>query len=157
MKTTVAIFCAACIGAELIALLTHHTRMRSCIKAVAGLYIVVSLFRAVPQWTISAQSFTDADAASVDLDAWGTWEDAVLQNTANQLEQTLQTTLKEQCGISAQLQIELTQNDGIVEPVSAQVTTAQALSQTQQEKAVALLQETLGLQTVAFYAEEEVS
>ena len=48
LKTAVAVFCTACICAELVGQLLGDVRGRQCIKAAAGLYILVALFHALP-------------------------------------------------------------------------------------------------------------
>ena len=49
LERAVAIFCIACICAELTTQLAGSTWARRCIKAVAGLYILVVFARTVPQ------------------------------------------------------------------------------------------------------------
>ena len=48
IKTAVAVFCTACICAELVGRLLGDVRGRQCIKAAAGLYILAALFQALP-------------------------------------------------------------------------------------------------------------
>lgn len=49
LERAAAIFCIACICAELTTQLAGSTWARRCIKAVAGLYILVVFARTVPQ------------------------------------------------------------------------------------------------------------
>ena len=49
LKSAAVVFCTACICAELLARLTGNSWAQRCIKAVAGLYILVVFARTVPQ------------------------------------------------------------------------------------------------------------
>ena len=49
LKSAAVVFCTACICAELLARLTGNSWARRCIKAVAGLYILVVLLQVIPQ------------------------------------------------------------------------------------------------------------
>ena len=48
LKAAAAVFCTACICAELVGQLLGDTRGRRCIKGAAGLYILLALFHALP-------------------------------------------------------------------------------------------------------------
>ena len=48
LKSAAVVFCTACICAELLARLTGNNWARRCIKAVAGLYILVVLLQVIP-------------------------------------------------------------------------------------------------------------
>ena len=49
LKRAAAVFCIACICAELLAQMTDRGWARRCIKTVAGLYILVAFWNALPQ------------------------------------------------------------------------------------------------------------
>lgn len=49
LRTATVWFCTGCICAELVMRLTGNGWPRRCIKAVAGLYILVVLFHAIPR------------------------------------------------------------------------------------------------------------
>ena len=57
LERAVAIFCIVCICAELTAQLAGSTWARRCIKAVAGLYILVVFARTVPQAHVQLRAF----------------------------------------------------------------------------------------------------
>ena len=57
LERAVAIFCIACICAELTTQLAGSTWARRCIKAVAGLYILVVFARTVPQAHVQLRAF----------------------------------------------------------------------------------------------------
>ena len=68
------VFCTACICAELLARLTGNSWARRCIKAVAGLYILVVLLQVIPQLRTEVQSFSVPDLSPASM---GTLEDAI--------------------------------------------------------------------------------
>lgn len=73
----VAVFCIACLCAELLTLFVPPSLSgwaRRCIKAVAGLYILVVLARALPKAEVKLQEFTLPQAQPV---FFGTLEDIV--------------------------------------------------------------------------------
>ena len=74
LKTATAIFCTACICAELLAQLTGNGWARRCIKAVAGLYILVVLLHTFPQLTAEVRGFS---APQTPPAAMGTLEEAI--------------------------------------------------------------------------------
>lgn len=74
LKAATAVFCTACICAELVAQLTGSGWARQCIKAVAGLYILVVLLQAIPQLRADIQSFSLPEIPPVSM---GTLEDAI--------------------------------------------------------------------------------
>ena len=70
LKSAAVVFCTACICAELLARLTGNSWARRCIKAVAGLYILVVLL----QLRTEVQSFSVPDLSPTSM---GTLEDAI--------------------------------------------------------------------------------
>ena len=74
LEQAVAIFCIACICAELTTQLAGSTWARRCIKAVAGLYILVVLLQVIPQLRTEVQSFSVPDVSPTSM---GTLEDAI--------------------------------------------------------------------------------
>ena len=73
LKSAAVVFCTACICAELLARLTGNSWAR-CIKAVAGLYILVVLLQVIPQLRTEVQSFSVPDLSPASM---GTLEDAI--------------------------------------------------------------------------------
>lgn len=73
-KSAAVVFCTACICAELLARLTGNSWARRCIKAVAGLYILVVLLQVIPQLRTEVQSFSVPDLSPASM---GTLEDAI--------------------------------------------------------------------------------
>lgn len=74
LKSAAVVFCTACICAELLARLTGNSWARRCIKAVAGLYILVVLLQVIPQLRTEVQSFSVPDLSPASM---GTLEDAI--------------------------------------------------------------------------------
>ena len=69
-----AVLCTACIGSELIVQLTGSSWAKQCIKAVAGLYILVVLLQVLPQLNAELQTFSIPDTSPVQI---GTLEELI--------------------------------------------------------------------------------
>jgi hypothetical protein len=156
LKAAVAVFCAGCICAEMLVQLTQQTRARRCIKAVAGLYIVAALLRAVPG--VAAQSANVELPGSTQAD-FGSFTQNVLEQTAQSLEETLQNTIRASTGCSVQLQITLRQTQTGVAAAAVQVTAEEpveilGLTPEQQAEIETLLRGQLGAVDVSFAGEE---
>ena len=95
IKAAVAVFCTACICAELTAQLTGQGWARRSIKAVAGLYILAVVLCVLPQAKGEWQAFALPAASSVEL---GTQKETVLRAAASQLEATLEARCREELG-----------------------------------------------------------
>lgn len=144
IKAAVAVFCTACICAELTAQLTGQGWARRSIKAVAGLYILAVVLRVLPQAKAEWKAFSVPAAASVEL---GTQEEAVLRQTASQLEETLETRCREELGTEVSIHIELEETaDGVrVRSLTLTPTTEAGEKRDAVEE---LLQNTLGVSPV---------
>lgn len=104
LKTAVAVFCTACICAELMGRLLGDVGGRQCIKAAAGLYILVALFHAMPGVRAGLASFVPPDVPAANF---GSMEDAVLQEAQRSLAQRLETRLAEETGLTVNLNVTL--------------------------------------------------
>ena len=71
IKAAVAVFCTACICAELTAQLTGQGWARRSIKAVAGLYILAVVLCVLPQAKGEWQTFALPAASSVEREELG--------------------------------------------------------------------------------------
>ena len=83
----VAVFCIACLCAELLTLFVPPSSSgwaRRCIKAVAGLYILVVFARALPRVEVELQKFIPPQAQPV---SFGTLEDIVESEVARLAEE----------------------------------------------------------------------
>lgn len=83
----VAVFCIACLCAELLTLFVPPTSSgwaRRCIKAVAGLYILVVFARALPMAGARLQAFSLPQAQPV---FFGTLDDLIASEAARLAEE----------------------------------------------------------------------
>ena len=83
----VAVFCIACLCAELLTLFVPPTSSgwaRRCIKAVAGLYILVVFARALPKARAQLQAFSLPQAQPV---FFGTLDDLIASEAARLAEE----------------------------------------------------------------------
>lgn len=103
-QSAAAAFCIACICAELTTLLVGTSWARKCIKAAAGLYILVVLFRLMPGMRVELQKAAVVSPSSVSIPSG---EQALLQGAQQQLEQTLSAECQRRFGVAVQLQITL--------------------------------------------------
>ena len=85
-QTAASAFCIACICAEITTLLAGAGWAGRCIKAVAGLYILVILFRLAPQMKLELKSTAAAAPAAVSIQST---ETSLLQGTQERLEADL--------------------------------------------------------------------
>lgn len=151
IKTAVAVFCIACISAELVAQLVGDTRGKQCIKAAAGLYILIAISNALP--LLRSQSLALALPQSQHAD-FGTAEDLIVQEAQQQLETQLEAELLAQTGWPASLQLTLVQTEQGVEAAEAQVILPPDCPQSAQTEIESELCSRLGLASVEFVAEE---
>ena len=103
-QSAAAAFCIACICAELTTLLVDAGWARKCIKAAAGLYILVVLSRLAPGMKAELQKAAVVSPSSVSIPGG---EQALLQGAQQQLEQTLSAECERRFGVAVQLQITL--------------------------------------------------
>ena len=108
LKTAVAVFCTACICAELVGQLLGDVRGRQCIKAAAGLYILVALFHALPGIRAGATGFA---LPTVEAENFGTAGDAILRQAERELDGALEEQILEQTGLAAELAVTLEQTE----------------------------------------------
>lgn len=154
IKTAVAVFCIACISAELVAQLVGDTRGKQCIKAAAGLYILIAISNALP--LLRAQSLDLALPQSQQAD-FGSAEDLIVQEAQQQLETQLEAQILAQTGWPASLQLTLAQTgQGVeaVEAVEAQVSLPPDCPGDTRAEIASELCSRLGLASVEFVAEE---
>ena len=151
IKTAVAVFCIACISAELVAQLVGDTRGKQCIKAAAGLYILIAISNALP--LLRAQSLDLALPQSQQAD-FGSAEDLIVQEAQQKLENQLEAQILAQTGWPASLQLTLAQTGQGVEAVEAQVSLPPDCPGDTRAEIASELCSRLGLASVEFAAEE---
>lgn len=104
LKTAVAVFCTACICAELVGRLLGDARGRQCIKAAAGLYILVALFHALSGFHAGAAGFA---LPAVEAESFGTAGEAILRQAEQELAARLEAQILDQTGLAAELAVTL--------------------------------------------------
>ena len=151
IKTAVAVFCIACISAERVAQLVGDTRGKQCIKAAAGLYILIAISNALP--LLRAQSLDLALPQSQQAD-FGSAEDLIVQEAQQKLENQLEAQILAQTGWPASLQLTLAQTGQVLEAVEAQVSLPPDCPGDTRAEIASELCSRLGLASVEFVAEE---
>ena len=95
-QNAAAAFCIACICAKVTALLTGTGWAGRCIKAVAGLYILVVLFRLAPGVKPELKSAMEVVPSSVRIQSA---EISILQKAQERLESSLRTECMQRFGV----------------------------------------------------------
>ena len=108
LKTAAALFCTACICAELVGQLLGDARGRQCIKAAAGLYIVTALFHALPGIGAGA---LDLALPQVQAERFGSASEAILLQAGQDLAEDLEARLAAETGLAVELRVTLAQSE----------------------------------------------
>jgi len=135
-QTAASAFCIACICAEITTLLAGAGWAGRCIKAVAGLYILVILFRLAPQMKLELKSA----AASIQ-----STETSLLQGTQERLEADLCAECERRFGTKVKLEITLTRTEQTVRAEKVLVILPAACTSAEQSRIAAYLQQELGM------------
>lgn len=106
-----AVFCLGCLCAELVSRLVGHGWAGRCIKVVAGLYILVVLFRLLPGNLPELPGKGMSAASPVDL---GSAEQLILSETETQLETRLAEECRSRFGIPVTVDVTLKEGEGAV-------------------------------------------
>ena len=130
-QTAASAFCIACICAEITTLLAGAGWAGRCIKAVAGLYILVILFRLAPQMKLELKSAAAAAPAAVSI-----------QSTETSL---LQGAQERRFGTKVKLEITLTRTEQTVRAEKVLVILPAACTSAEQSRIAAYLQQELGM------------
>ena len=138
-QTAASAFCIACICAEITTLLAGAGWAGRCIKAVAGLYILVILFRLAPQMKLELKS---AAAAAVSIQST---ETSLLQGTQERLEADLCAECERRFGTKVKLEITLTRTEQTVRAEKVLVILPAACTSAEQSRIAAYLQQELGM------------
>lgn len=106
LEQSAAVFCTACICAELVSRLVGPGWGQKCIKAVAGLYILIVFLNVLSgvKTTFTALELPQTEAVSV-----GSLEDTVIARTQEELSRTLEAGCRQETGVDLTLKISLTQ------------------------------------------------
>ena len=106
-----AVFCLGCLCAELVSRLVGPGWAGRCIKAVAGLYILVVLFRLLPGKLPELPGKGMSATSPVDL---GSAEQMILSETETQLETRLAEECRSRFGIPVTVDVTLKEGEGTV-------------------------------------------
>ena len=133
-----AVFCMACIGAELVSFFAGQSWAGRCIKAAAGLYILAVLLAQLPRLpgkVLTAFSGSTAPAAL---------ETEILTETKAQLEEYCTAQCRQQFGLDASVTVTLEKagQQVVVKKVVAAFPTG--CTAAQKQAALSFLQQTLG-------------
>lgn len=140
-QSAAAAFCIACICAELTTLLVGAGWARKCIKAVAGLYILVVLSRLAPGMKAELQKAAVISPSSVSISGGG---QVLLQEAQQQLEQTLGAECQRHFGVAVQLQITLVDDGQTVQAQQVVVQVPAGCSNAVRGQLATYLQQQLG-------------
>ena len=135
-QTAASAFCIACICAEITTLLAGAGWAGRCIKAVAGLYILVILFRLAPQMKLELKSAAAAAQST---------ETSLLQGTQERLEADLCAECERRFGTKVKLEITLTWTEQTVRTEKVLVILPAACTSAEQSRIAAYLQQELGM------------
>ena len=141
-QTAASAFCIACICAEITTLLAGAGWAGRCIKAVAGLYILVVFADALPG---AKAQFAALELPQVPAVSLGSLEDAVLAQTAEELSRTLEERCLSEAGVLLRLNIILSQTAEGVEAAEVQIVPQDAVTASQKRAIEALLEGQLQL------------
>ena len=151
LERAAAVFCTACICAELLSRFVGQGWGQKCIKAVAGLYILVVLFRLAPGVKPELKSAMEAVPSSVHIQSA---EISILQKAQERLESSLRTECMQRFGVPIELDITLTQEGQTVQAGSAGFTILSECTDAEKQQVTAYLQEALGTASVREMQEE---
>ena len=143
LERAAAVFCTACICAELLSRFVGQGWGKKCIKAAAaGLYILVVFADALPG---AKAQFTALELPQVPAVSVGSLEDAVLAQTAEELSRTLEERCLSEAGVSLRLNIILSQTAEGVEAAEVQIVPRDAVTASQKRAIETLLKGQLQL------------
>ena len=151
LECAAAVFCTACICAELLSRFVGQGWGQKCIKAVAGLYILVVLFRLAPGVKPELKSAMEVVPSSVHIQSA---ETSILQKAQERLESSLRTECMQRFGVPIELDITLTQEGQTVQAGSAGFTILSECTDAEKQQVAAYLQEALGTASVREIQEE---
>lgn len=146
-----AVFCMACIGAELVSLFAGQSWAGRCIKAVAGLYILAVLLAQLPYLpgnVLTAFSGNTAPAA-VSAAQSDTLETEILTETKARLEAYCTAQCRQQFGLDVRVTVTLEKAEQQVMVKKAVAAFPAGCTAAQKQAVLSFLQQTLGASTAA--------
>ena len=116
-----------------------------CIKAAAGLYILVVLFRLAPGMKLEMQNAVKISPDSVNIQSV---ETSLLQRTQEQLEASLCAECQQHFGVPVKLDITLVRAGQTVQAESAELVIPSECTDAEKRQIIAYLQEELGTASI---------
>ena len=151
IRTAIAVFCIACICAELVAQLVGDVRSKQGIKAAAGLYILLAISSALPRLEFDLISFAAPQSVQAGL---GDTEDLILLEAQRQLEARFEAEAAEASGVEIELSLTLIRSGQEVTAREARVTLPPGCTDEARARIQEILSQELGLEEVQFAAGE---
>mgnify|MGYP000863405706 FL=1 len=138
-QAAAAVFCLACICTETVTLLVGSGWARRCIKALAGLYILIVLLQLLPSARTELGKWTVPQSTPVSLPG---------------LEAQLESECRQQFGLDAVIRVILEQDGQTLQAVRASMTVPAGSSTALCREAADYLQQRLGVEP-SLQTEEE--
>lgn len=144
-----AVFCMACIGAELVSLFGGQGWAGRCIKAVAGLYILAVLLAQLPhlQGRVAAAFSGNTAPAAMSAAQPDALETEILTETEAQLEAYCTAQCRQKFGLDIRMTVTLEKTGQQVVVKKAVAAFPAGCTAAQKQAALSFLQQTLGAPT----------
>ena len=141
-----AVFCMACIGAELVSLFAGQSWAGRCIKAIAGLYILAVLLAQLPRLPGKVLTTFSGNTAPAAVSAArpDTLETEILTEAKAQLEAYCTTQCRQQFGLDIRVTVTLEKAGQQVVVKKAVAALPTGCTATQKQAVFSLLQQILG-------------
>ena len=146
-----AVFCMACIGAELVSLFGGQSWAGRCIKAVAGLYILAVLLAQLPRLPGKIMTAFSGNTAPAALSAAQSdaLETEILTGAETRLEEYCAAQCRQQFGLDIRVSVTLEKAGQQVVVKKAVVAFPAGCTDAQKQAVFSFLQQTLGVSTAA--------
>ena len=146
-----AVFCMACIGAELVSLFGGQGWAGRCIKAVAGLYISAVLLAQLPhlQGRVAATFSGNTAPAALSAIQSDVLETEILTQTKARLEEYCAVQCRQQFGLDIRVTVTLEKAGQQVVVKKAVAAFPAGCTAAQKQAALSFLQQTLGTASAA--------
>ena len=146
-----AVFCMACIGAELVSLFGGQSWAGRCIKAVAGLYILAVLLAQLPHLPGKVEAAFSGNAAPAAMSAAQSdaLETEILTGAETRLEEYCAAQCRQQFGLDIRVSVTLEKAGQQVVVKKAVAAFPAGCTAAQKQAVLSFLQQTLSASTAA--------
>ena len=146
-----AVFCMACIGAELVSIFGGQSWAGRCIKAVAGLYILAVLLAQLPRLQGKIMTAFSGNTAPAALSAAQSdaLETEILTGAETRLEEYCAAQCRQQFGLDIRVSVTLEKAGQQVVVKKAVAAFPAGCTAAQKQAVFSFLQQTLGVSTAA--------